>query len=185
MLLQQSQWERSFILVQRLKQREAAPESLVQLGIRIHKPHRVQCSTVSIQSLPPNTKTGRSNKHTSLLIKKNTQNSTTTRVNMSLGQIYCQTPWFPDAIIVSTFTRVSHTAGKTFKTAAMRQLDKSCQQSLGLRCSSGIQTRTGKHGANPSRQGRSGQSLTKSSTRQILLNTILSAKERRPTQTDN
>ena len=66
------QWEKIVFLGSAAQTKESSPRAAGTLGARVHKPHKVQCSTVSVlQSKPPNfrspIRTTRSNTCTSTL----------------------------------------------------------------------------------------------------------------------
>ena len=114
--------KRSFFSVRRLKQRKTAPcRAAGTLGASVCKPHRVQCSTVSVpQSKPLNfrnpIRTARSNKRTSALTQPF---NTGTAINMPLGPIHYPTLWFSAAFVFPTSsTSEPQSARATFPTVA-------------------------------------------------------------------
>ena len=78
--------------------KESSPRAIGTFGARVHKPHRVQCSAVSV----PQSKPRRSNKCTSTLTQPFTYNNAGTDINMSMGPVHYLTHWFSAASIFPT-----------------------------------------------------------------------------------
>jgi hypothetical protein len=128
-----------------------------------------------------------------------------------MGPVHHPTPWFSTTVVFST-SSISGSQNAIAPLPAvgwqndssLRELGEDHGQSVGPGCSSGVQTGTGENpvpvtppsdggtkeprracspgGANPSRQGSDCPDPSSSRERRVLLNTVLSAKERGPAQ---